>query len=148
MNKNLMIVIAALLVIFGLVMSGYNNLVGMNENINGKWSQIENQLQRRNDLIPNLVNTVKGYAAHESDVFKAVADARAKLGGAKTVQEASQADGELSGALSRLLMVAENYPQLKANANFTQLQDCRHRKPHCRIPPGLQQRRTGIQRQH
>ena len=100
MNKNLMIVIAALLVIFGLVMSGYNNLVGMNENINGKWSQIENQLQRRNDLIPNLVNTVKGYAAHESDVFKAVADARAKLGGAKTVQEASQADGELSGALS------------------------------------------------
>ena len=118
-----MIVIAALLVIFGLVMSGYNNLVGMNENINGKWSQIENQLQRRNDLIPNLVNTVKGYAAHESDVFKAVADARAKLGGAKTVQEASQADGELSGALSRLLMVAENYPQLKANANFTQLQD-------------------------
>ena len=100
MNKNLMIVIAALLVIFGLVMSGYNNLVGMNENINGKWSQIENQLQRRNDLIPNLVNTVKGYAAHESDVFKAVADARAKLGGAKTVQEASQ-----------------------ANANFTQLQD-------------------------
>ena len=116
MNKNLMIVIAALLVIFGLVMSGYNNLVGMNENINGKWSQIENQLQRRNDLIPNLVNTVKGYAAHESDVFKAVADARAKLGGAKTVQEASQADGELSGALSRLLMVAENYPQLKANA--------------------------------
>ena len=74
-----MIVIAALLVIFGLVMSGYNNLVGMNENINGKWSQIENQLQRRNDLIPNLVNTVKGYAAHESDVFKAVADARAKL---------------------------------------------------------------------
>ena len=89
MNKNLMIVIAALLVIFGLVMSGYNNLVGMNENINGKWSQIENQLQRRNDLIPNLVNTVKGYATHESDVFKAVADARAKLGEAKTVQEAS-----------------------------------------------------------
>lgn len=116
-------IVATLLIIFGLVMSGYNNLVGMNENINGKWSQIENQLQRRNDLIPNLVNTVKGYAAHESDVFKAVADARAKLGGAKTVQEASQADGELSGALSRLLMVAENYPQLKANANFTQLQD-------------------------
>ncbi|PWM76532.1 MAG: LemA family protein [Phascolarctobacterium sp.] len=123
MNKNLMLVIAALLVIFGLVMSGYNNLVSMNENINGKWSQIENQLQRRNDLIPNLVNTVKGYAAHESDVFKAVADARAKLGGAKTVAEASQADGELSSALSRLLMVAENYPQLKANTNFTQLQD-------------------------
>ena len=123
MNKSLMMVIAALLVIFGLVMSGYNNLVEMNENVNGKWSQIENQLQRRNDLIPNLVNTVKGYAAHESDVFKAVADARAKLGGAQSVSEASEADGELSSALSRLLMVAENYPQLKANTNFTQLQD-------------------------
>lgn len=122
MNKNLMIVIAALLVIFGLVMSGYNNLVGMNENINGKWSQIENQLQRRNDLIPNLVNTVKGYAAHESDVFKAVADARAKLGGAKTVQEASQADGELSGALSRLLMVAETIRSLRPTPT---LRSCR-----------------------
>ena len=113
MNKSLMMVIAALL----------NNLVEMNENVNGKWSQIENQLQRRNDLIPNLVNTVKGYAAHESDVFKAVADARAKLGGAQSVAEASEADGELSSALSRLLMVAENYPQLQANTNFTQLQD-------------------------
>ena len=124
MNKSLMMVIAALLVIVGLVMSGYNNLVEMNENVNGKWSQIENQLQRRNDLIPNLVNTVKGYAAHESDdVFKAVADARAKLGGAQSVAEASEADGELSSALSRLLMVAENYPQLQANTNFTQLQD-------------------------
>ena len=107
MNKSLMMVIAAMLVIVGLVMSGYNNLVEMNENVNGKWSQIENQLQRRNDLIPNLVNTVKGYAAHESDVFKAVSDARAKLGGAQSVAEASEADGELSSALSRLLMVAE-----------------------------------------
>ena len=120
MNKSLMMVIAALLVIVGLVMSGYNNLVEMNENVNGKWSQIENQLQRRNDLIPNLVNTVKGYAAHESDVFKAVADARAKLGGAQSVAEASEADGELSSALSRLLMVAENYPQLQAYNNAVQ----------------------------
>lgn len=123
MNKTLMIIIAVVVIFAGIIMSGYNNLVSMNENVNGKWSQVENQLQRRNDLIPNLVNTVKGYAAHESDVFKAVSDARAKLGGAKTVAETSQANGELSSALSRLLMIAENYPDLKANTNFLQLQD-------------------------
>ena len=118
-----MIIIAVVVIFAGIIMSGYNSLVSMNENVNGKWSQVENQLQRRNDLIPNLVNTVKGYAAHESDVFKAVSDARAKLGGAKTVAETSQANGELSSALSRLLMIAENYPDLKANTNFLQLQD-------------------------
>lgn len=123
MNKTLMGILAAVLIFVGVAMSGYNSLVEMDETINGKWSQIENQLQRRSDLIPNLVNTVKGYAAHESDVFTAVADARAKLGGAQSVEETSAADGELSSALSRLLMVAENYPELKANANFTQLQD-------------------------
>lgn len=123
MNKTLMIIIAVVVIFAGIIMSGYNSLVSMNENVNGKWSQVENQLQRRNDLIPNLVNTVKGYAAHESDVFKAVSDARAKLGGAKTVAETSQANGELSSALSRLLMIAENYPDLKANTNFLQLQD-------------------------
>ena len=118
-----MIIIAVVVIFAGIIMSGYNSLVSMNENVNGKWSQVENQLQRRNDLIPNLVNTVKGYAAHESDVFKAVSDARAKLGGAKTVAETSQANGELSSALSRLLMIAENYPDQKANTNFLQLQD-------------------------
>lgn len=123
MNKTLMIIIAVVVIFAGIIMSGYNSLVSMNENVNGKWSQVENQLQRRNDLIPNLVNTVKGYAAHESDVFKAVSDARAKLGGAKTVAETSQANGELSSALSRLLMIAENYPDLKANTNFLQLQE-------------------------
>lgn len=123
MNKTLMIIIAVVVIFAGIIISGYNSLVSMNENINGQWSQVENQLQRRNDLIPNLVNTVKGYAAHESDVFKSVADARAKLGGAKTVAETSQANGELSSALSRLLMIAENYPDLKANTNFLQLQD-------------------------
>ena len=74
MNKTLMIIIAVVVIFAGIIMSGYNSLVSMNENVNGKWSQVENQLQRRNDLIPNLVNTVKGYAAHESEVFKAVSD--------------------------------------------------------------------------
>lgn len=123
MNKTLIVVIAIIVIIAGMLFSSYNGMVTMNENVTGKWAQVENQLQRRNDLIPNLVNTVKGYAAHEKEVFEAVADARAKLGGAKTVAEASAANGELSSALSRLLMVAENYPELKANTNFTQLQD-------------------------
>ena len=123
MNKTLIGVIAAIVIVVGMIFSSYNGLVSMNENVTGKWAPVENQLQRRNDLIPNLVNTVKGYAAHESQVFKDVADARAKLGGAATVAEASKANGELSNALGRLLMVAEQYPDLKANTNFTQLQD-------------------------
>ncbi len=123
MNKTLVIIIAVLVIAGGMLFSGYNGLVGMNENVTGKWAQVENQLQRRNDLIPNLVNTVKGFAAHETEVFQAVADARARLGGARTVAETGAANDQLTGALSRLLMVAENYPELKSSANFTQLQD-------------------------
>lgn len=123
MNKTLVIVIAlvAVLAIFGI--SSYNGLVGMNENVNGKWSQIENQLQRRADLIPNLVNTVKGYAAHEQQAIQAVADARAKLAGASGPAAKAQANGELNSALSRLLVIAENYPNLKADQNFRSLMD-------------------------
>ncbi len=123
MNKSLWIVIAvvALLVVFGF--SSYNSLVGMNENVNGKWSQIENMLQRRADLIPNLVNTVKGYAAHEQQAIAAVADARAKLAGAAGPAAKAQANGELNSALSRLLVVVENYPNLKADQNFRALMD-------------------------
>lgn len=123
MNKTLLAIIAAIVIIVGMMFTSYNGLVSMNENVTGKWAQVENQLQRRNDLIPNLVNTVKGYAAHETEVFKAVSDARAKLGGASTVAETSKANNEMNGALSRLLMVAEKYPDLKSNTNFTQLQD-------------------------
>lgn len=114
-------VILAVLVVIGI--SGYNSLVGMSENVNGKWSQIENQLQRRADLIPNLVNTVKGYAAHEQQAIQAVADARAKLGGAQGPAAKAQANAELNTALSRLLVIAENYPNLKADKNFRALMD-------------------------
>lgn len=112
-----------LVIIAAMAVSGYNGLVGMNENVNGKWAQVENQLQRRADLIPNLVSTVKGYAAHEQEAIKAVSDARARLAGAQTPATKAEANGELTGALSRLLMVAENYPNLKADQNFKALQD-------------------------
>ena len=123
MSKGFLGLVAAIVLVLVMIFSSYNGLVSMNENVTGKWAQVENQLQRRNDLIPNLVNTVKGYAAHETEVFKQVSDARAKLGGAKTVAETSAANNEMNTALSRLLMVAENYPELKSNTNFIQLQD-------------------------
>jgi len=123
MKKGLLIVLAIVLLLAGWIFGSYNGLVSSNEAVTGKWSQVETQLQRRNDLIPNLVNTVKGYAAHESQVFTDVANARAKLAGAKSAADASVANGELSSALTRLLALQENYPQLKANTNFIQLQD-------------------------
>ena len=123
MKKGLVVFFAVVLLLAGWIFGSYNGVVTANENVNGKWSQVETQLQRRSDLIPNLVNTVKGYSAHESQVFTDVANARARLAGARNVTEAAQANGELSGALSRLLAISENYPQLKANTNFIQLQD-------------------------
>jgi len=109
--------------IFGYVKNTYNSLVTMEEGVNGAWAQVENVLQRRFDLIPNLVATVKGYASHESDVLTEVTEARSKVGGAGNAGQRMQAEGELSGALSRLMVVVENYPQLKANQNFVMLQD-------------------------
>jgi len=123
MKKSWFILIAVVIVFGAWVVSGYNGLVGMDEGVNNKLAQVQTQLQRRNDLIPNLVSTVKGYASHEQAAIQAVSDARAKLGGARTVEEMSQADGELSSALSRLLMITENYPNLKADQNFRALQD-------------------------
>ena len=123
MNKSIWIIITIVGALLVSAMFSYNTLVGMNENVTGKWSQIENQLQRRGDLIPNLVNTVKGYAAHEQQAIQAVSDARAKLAGAQGPVGKAEANGELNSALSRLLMVAENYPNLKADANFRALMD-------------------------
>ncbi|WP_433962947.1 LemA family protein [Peribacillus frigoritolerans] len=115
------IVVVVLLVIYGA--SSYNGLVSASEDVDNKWSQVDNQLKRRADLIPNLVETVKGYASHEKEAIKAVSDARSKLAGANSTEDAIEADQELSGALSRLLVVVENYPDLKANENFKGLMD-------------------------
>jgi LemA protein len=115
----------AVLVTLALPVTGcsYNTFVTQEEAIKAQWAQVENQLQRRNDLIPNLVSTVKGYASHEQGVFQAVADSRAKLAGAKTPEDTITAANQQSSALARLLAVVENYPQLKANEQFNRLMD-------------------------
>ena len=100
-----------------------NDLVTQREAVNAQWSQVDVALQRRADLIPNLVETVKGFAKHETEVFKNIADARAALISGRTPQDKIAANDQLSGALSRLLVIAENYPQLKSNENFLRLQD-------------------------
>ena len=100
-----------------------NDLVTQREAVTASWSTVDVALQRRADLIPNLVETVKGFAAHETEVFKNIGDARAALGGARTPSEKIAANDQLSGAISRLLMISENYPQLRSNENFLRLQD-------------------------
>ena len=116
-----------LLVIAGGIAFWYvntrNGLVRLDETINQSMAEIDNQLQRRSDLIPNFVNTVKGYAAHEQEIFTDIAEARTRLAGASTVEEKSAAYNEMQSALSRLLVIVENYPDLKANQNFIALQD-------------------------
>lgn len=113
--------IVAVVLVWGL--GSYNGLVGKSESVDSSRSQIEVQLQRRVDLIPNLVRTVQGYAKHEKTTIQAVVDARAKLAGASSLPSKAAADQELSSAIGRLLVVVENYPNLKANENFIQLQD-------------------------
>jgi len=141
MNKTLtivLIIVAVVLLIaaitIGSFIGRYNRLRQMQVNIDQGWSEVQNQLQRRFDLIPNLVETVKGYASHEQETFQAVTEARAQVGGVIQIDENllndpaafqryQQAQNNLGGALQRLLMVTENYPELKANQNFIRLQD-------------------------
>jgi LemA protein len=116
------IVGAALLTIFWGV-GQYNKVVAMDEQVKSQWAQVENQLKRRYDLIPNLVETVKGYAKHEKELFENIANARTKYFQATTTKDKIAASGQLEGVLSRLLMLQETYPQLKANESFLKLQD-------------------------
>lgn len=135
--KTLVIILVIVIAIFGVVKffaGTYNTMVGMEEGVLSQWAQVENQYQRRLDLVPNLVATVKGFASHESEVFTQVAEARSQVGGVmelssnviddpEALAKFQQAQNSLGGALQRLLSVTENYPQLQANQNFMALQD-------------------------
>lgn len=126
MKIGLIILIIVVLLAFwigGTFVGHRNEMVRKRETVNAAWSQVDVVLQRRSDLIPNLVQTVKGFATHEEKVFGDIANARAAMAGAKTPQEKIAANGQLDSALSRLLVVVENYPQLRSNENFLRLQD-------------------------
>ena len=137
-TKKALIIVGVILVccfgIFKFFGGTYNTIVSLDEGVSSQWAQVQNQYQRRMDLIPNLVSTVKGYAKHESDVFTQIADARSKAGGVVNVDSSTLDDpeafakyqkvqGELGSSLQRLLMITENYPELKADQNFLALQD-------------------------
>src|SRR5213595_2613283 len=120
----LLLIMVGLIGVAGLwLMTSYNGLVALRQGVKNAWAQIDVQLKRRHDLIPNLVTTVKGYAAHEKETFERVINARSRATSATSAAEAIKAEGELSSALSRLLAVSEAYPDLKANQNFIALQE-------------------------
>jgi LemA protein len=125
--KITLIIVGILLIIgfgtFGWAIKEYNKVIAMDEDIAEKWAQVENQLKRRYDLIPNLVETVKGYAKHEKELFENIAEARTRYFQAKDVKDKISASNQLEGVLSRLLLLREAYPQLKANESFLKLQD-------------------------
>lgn len=130
MSKGVKIALAVVAVIvvlglmsFGWFRSGFDRVVSMDENVKSSWAQVENQLKRRFDLIPNLVETVKGYAKHEKELFENIANARTKYFQAGSVKEKAQAANQVEGFLSRLLVLRETYPQLQANQSFLKLQD-------------------------
>lgn len=117
------VIIVAVLLIVGIIAGIYNSLVRLDERVNEAWSDITVQLKYRADLIPNVVETVKGYAKHEKETFQMVTEARSAVMGAKTVKQAAEAEKEMQTALGRIFAIAESYPELKANANFVKLQE-------------------------
>ena len=125
--KTALIIIGILIFIgvgaFSWAIKEYNKVIAMDENITAQWAQVENQLKRRYDLIPNLIETVKGYAKHEKELFENIAEARTRYFQAKSVNDKISASNQLEGVLSRLLLLREAYPQLKANESFLKLQD-------------------------
>lgn len=130
MAKKTTTVLIAVAVIVLLVIGGIgwyigqrNSLIALDESVNGAWSEVDNQLQRRSDLIPNLVSTVQGFANQEQQVFSDIAESRARLAGAQTVSETAESYEQMESALSRLLVVVEAYPELRSNQNFLRLQD-------------------------
>jgi LemA protein len=126
-TKTILIIVGIIVLIgvmaAGNIIGGYNRVITMDENVKGKWAQVENQLKRRYDLIPNLVETVKGYATHEKEIFEDIAKARTQYFQAKDVKGKINASNQLEGVLSRLLFLQERYPVLKANESFLKLQD-------------------------
>ncbi|MGA1865678.1 MAG: LemA family protein [bacterium] len=116
-------IILFLLIIVVMVVGQYNKMVTMRENIDGAWAQVDNQLQRRNDLIPNLSRSVKGYMEHEKEIFTNIANARAKLAGAQSIPDKIEAARQMDTVLGRLLVIMENYPVLKADATVARLMD-------------------------
>lgn len=118
------VLVAVIVIVLIMIVPRYNSLVNLDEEVNGKQSQIETQLQRRGDLIPNLVNTVQGYASHEEEVFTDIAEARSKIASSEgNVEDMAEANNEMTSALSRLLAISENYPELQASEQFTGLRD-------------------------
>jgi LemA protein len=125
--KTILIIVGVIFLVgfmaFGKIIAEYNRVIAMDENVKGKWAQVENQLKRRYDLIPNLVEAVKGYAKHEKELFENIAQARTQYFQAKNVKNKIKASNQLEGVLSRLLLLQERYPVLKANESFLKLQD-------------------------
>lgn len=119
----LIVIVVLVLILAFAVIGMYNSLVRLRNQVKNAWSQIDVQLKRRHDLIPNLVETAKGYMQHERETFEAITEARSKAMGAGSVGEASQAESKLTDALSKFMLVVENYPDLKANQNFLSLQE-------------------------